>query len=199
MFDADRAFFLWVNAQPGAAAWLIELARAVSGTLPAVTAALAITGAVVWPKWRRPVLAALLALVLAWLAVRAIRVLVPLPRPGALGLGVQWQPQGLRPAFPSMHATTAFAFAAALAASGLRPVAAAAWLVAMTVAWSRVFLGLHFPSDIVGGLVLGSLLGALAGWWVTRSTHRWTPRAGRTPPLSPHEAAAQPPDMHGTA
>ena len=193
MFDADRALFLWINAQPGAAAWLIELARRVSGTLPAVVAALVITGAVVRPTWRRPVLAALLALALTWLAVRGVRLALPLPRPGALGLGVQWQPQGLRPAFPSMHASTAFAFAAALAVSGLRTAAAAAWLAALAVGWSRVFLGLHFPSDILGGLVLGSLLGGLTALLVARAAGPLTFGARRVAPLAAREATGQPP------
>ena len=67
--------------------------------------------------------------------------------------------------FPSTHATQASAFwfslVLALRAAGARPRAiaagaAAATLVAAIVAWSRVYLGVHYPSDVVAGLALGS-------------------------------------------
>jgi undecaprenyl-diphosphatase len=67
--------------------------------------------------------------------------------------------------FPSSHATQASAFwvslVLALRAAGGRPraivvAAVAAALIALIVAWSRVYLGVHYPSDIVAGLALGS-------------------------------------------
>ena len=67
--------------------------------------------------------------------------------------------------FPSSHATQASAFwlslVLALRAAGVRrrvtvAGAAAAALAAATVAWSRVYLGVHYPSDVVAGLALGS-------------------------------------------
>jgi undecaprenyl-diphosphatase len=62
------------------------------------------------------------------------------------------------PSFPSGHAAGAFAFATFVAR--LRPAfAAPALLFAVAVAWSRCFLGVHYPSDIACGAVLGSLFG----------------------------------------
>lgn len=45
-----------------------------------------------------------------------------------------------------------------------------AWLwgfgtVAVLVALSRVYLGVHYPSQILAGALLGAVLGLLAGWW----------------------------------
>lgn len=45
-----------------------------------------------------------------------------------------------------------------------------AWLwgfgtVAVLVALSRVYLGVHYPSQILAGGLLGAALGLLAGWW----------------------------------
>jgi len=67
--------------------------------------------------------------------------------------------------FPSGHATQASAFwlsaVLALRAARVRPrlvagAAVAAALVVVAVAWSRVYLGVHYPSDVTAGVVFGS-------------------------------------------
>jgi membrane-associated phospholipid phosphatase len=62
------------------------------------------------------------------------------------------------PSFPSGHATTAFAAAAALAlmVPSLRRVA---FLLAAAVALSRVYLGVHYVADVVAGAALGTAVG----------------------------------------
>jgi undecaprenyl-diphosphatase len=58
------------------------------------------------------------------------------------------------PAFPSGHASTSFACAATLAwVTPLRPEPL--FLVAALVASSRVYVGVHYPLDAVGGALLG--------------------------------------------
>jgi undecaprenyl-diphosphatase len=56
--------------------------------------------------------------------------------------------------FPSGHAATSFACATVLAA--LVPRAAPAFYVlALAIGYSRVYVGVHWPLDVVGGAVLG--------------------------------------------
>ncbi len=64
-----------------------------------------------------------------------------------------------RLSFPSAHSTTSFA--AARAYSGLAP-AGALYTAALVFALSRPYLGVHYPSDVVAGALLGT---ALAEAW----------------------------------
>jgi hypothetical protein len=59
--------------------------------------------------------------------------------------------------FPSAHATSSFA--AARAFSALAP-AGPLYTVAGAMALSRVYLGVHFPSDIAVGAALGTVIGS---------------------------------------
>ncbi len=65
-------------------------------------------------------------------------------------------PTGL--SFPSSHAASSFAAARAFGA--LVP-AAPLRLAAAAMAFTRLYLGVHYPSDIVAGAALGTAIGSL--------------------------------------
>lgn len=90
----------------------------------------------------------------------AIKVAVRRPRPKLRGLPpLAGAPTQL--SFPSAHATSSFAAAAAMGrvAPKARP---ALFGGAVAMAFTRPYLGMHYPSDVLAGAVLGTALGLAA-------------------------------------
>jgi membrane-associated phospholipid phosphatase len=62
--------------------------------------------------------------------------------------------------FPSAHASTSLAGAISYARAGLDPLPLLSLAGALSL--SRVYLGVHYPSDVLGGALLGSLVAGAA-------------------------------------
>jgi undecaprenyl-diphosphatase len=114
----------------------------------------------------RATIAAVGAVAAAGLLVTVFKELFDRARPPVSGI----EAVGVIPAsasFPSGHAATAFAAAVAVGAFYprlRRPLLALAAVVAL----SRVYLGVHYATDVLAGTALGVLLG-LASVWLVRA------------------------------
>lgn len=78
------------------------------------------------------------------------------PRPFITYDYLQKTKESLSPSFPSGHTTLTFAMVASLAkvyAKWLLTVLLYLW--AILVAYSRLHLGLHYPSDVLSGIIIG--------------------------------------------
>lgn len=130
-------------------------------------------------RTRRAGVAVLVALAVSELVVDdVLKPLIARPRPcqvdGSLATPVpcpgDWS-------FPSGHTTKAFAAATALVVSlprGARRFAAPVVALAALMGFSRLYLGVHYPTDVLAGAVLGAVLGALAALVVRALARRLT-------------------------
>jgi len=88
----------------------------------------------------------------------AVKVIVRRSRPVLEGLpALGGAPSSL--SFPSAHATSSFACATAM--TRIAPEAAVLFVLAAAIAVCRPYLGMHYPSDVLGGVVLGVALGLI--------------------------------------
>ena len=89
----------------------------------------------------------------------AIKLAARRPRPALDGLP-PLSPVVSRLSFPSAHATTSFAAAAAYRRA-MPAGAPALYGAAGMIALSRPYLGVHYPSDVIAGAALGTLIEAV--------------------------------------
>ena len=69
--------------------------------------------------------------------------------------------------FPSGHALSSFSSAAAIFMYH-RKTGAAAFILAALISFSRLYLYVHFPTDVVAGMLFGVFLGAASSWTVNK-------------------------------
>ncbi|MGB9694631.1 MAG: undecaprenyl-diphosphatase [Caldisericaceae bacterium] len=90
------------------------------------------------------------------------------PRPFAIGLGLDLVPDGPTSSFPSNHTTAMFALSFAIFFVKKYRLAVISFIMAFIVAISRIYIGVHFPFDILGGIVFG-FIGTLLAFGIKKS------------------------------
>jgi membrane-associated phospholipid phosphatase len=78
------------------------------------------------------------------------------PRPFTTYPEIEKATKAISPSFPSGHASGAFALATSLSLAYPKwYVIAPSFTWAFAVAWSRMHLGVHYPSDVLIGMLIG--------------------------------------------
>lgn len=111
------------------------------------------------PRQRSTAFATALAIAASVLIFKAVKHLVGRPRPFESWQGLtSLVPAPDKFSFPSGHTMTAFA-AWAVIMQGVPGLGLPFLMVALLIGTSRIFLGMHYPTDVLVGALLGSAIG----------------------------------------
>lgn len=171
MSELNRLSFAWMGAGHSPSPGLLELALWPVAWLPPVCAAAWCAFFVALRGQRLRLLSGLALAGLGVLLAHGCAAQLALPRPFVLGLSPAFVPHGARGSLPSAHATAMFALMFASASVPLRGLAAVLLVGALGMSWARIYLGLHFPIDILAGALLGAGIecSRRAGWRIVQS------------------------------
>jgi membrane-associated phospholipid phosphatase len=162
----DRGWFIALNEIPARV-------PGIAGPVVAVASyGLLLYGALLLCLWapartvpdarRHLVLLAVLAAALSLAANAAINAVYPRPRPFlVLPAHVLTPSPPHDPSFPSDHAAVAASIAVTLLLGGEMGWGAAALAGAALIGLARVMMGVHYPTDIFGGMAVGAVCGAV--------------------------------------
>jgi undecaprenyl-diphosphatase len=162
----NLALFLLLNAGQSASGITIDAAGLLAQDLVWIVPAVLIVGWLRSSSATRQGLVAAAAAALAGLAINQFIGLVWYqPRPFEIGLGRTLIRHVQDSTFPSDHLTLIWAVAFSLLMH--RQTRLAGWaLTAMglPVAWARIYLGVHFPLDILGSALVALVIARLVLW-----------------------------------
>jgi undecaprenyl-diphosphatase len=164
MLSLNNQLFLLINAEPGESPLLIALGRIVAGDViglvPLLLVLLWIRGR---PERRAGLVATTIAAALALGANQIVGQFWYEPRPFMIGLGRTLMAHVPENSFPSDHTTFMLTVGIGLIATGGAP----RWgrivaVMGVLVAWARIYLGLHFPLDMLTSALIAGVFAAVA-------------------------------------
>jgi undecaprenyl-diphosphatase len=177
MESLNRTLFLWLNApeHPSALALtlVIFLAEQLIWAVPLLIGIGWLRGG---EPTRKTMLVASASGLLGLLINQIIGLVWQHPRPFMIGLGHTLIPHAADSSFPSDHLTLLWAVAFSfLMHRSPRLVGMALALLGLPVAWARIYLGVHFPLDMVGA----ALVAWLSAWLAFREMRVYLPATYR--------------------
>ena len=159
----DLSLFRFLNEVPPAAASVLTPLVHLFLPIGIVIAVVLMAGYVVaWTRSVLPLAAGAAAAGAAWALANAAKVIANRPRPyQVVADAVLRQPPAHGTSFPSSHTAVTVAVVIALVPFLPRALAWVAIAYAVLVGWSRVYLGVHYPLDVLAGAGIGMAVGGL--------------------------------------
>ncbi|EPK7417352.1 undecaprenyl-diphosphate phosphatase [Klebsiella aerogenes] len=153
--NINYALFALINATPASSWWAIEVATFIAKDLIIIVPLLVVALWLWGPNQRQLVFKVMPALALSLSISWVIGHLFPHDRPFVDGVGYNFLHHAADDSFPSDHGTVIFTFALAFLFWHRVWSGALLLVIASAIAWSRVYLGVHWPLDMLGGLLAG--------------------------------------------
>ena len=174
MLALNQALFLWLNAPAEAPKPIVDFALTVAIWLVAIVPVLLVALWIWGPVRNR---AGLIATALAAAAALGINQLFGLlwyePRPFMVHVGRTLMAHAPDNSFPSDHATLMLTVAFGLMTTRAAPRWGMTVLFAgLAVAWSRLYLGVHFPIDMAASAII-AIACAFVAVQLVRPVERW--------------------------
>jgi PAP2 superfamily len=130
----------------------------------------------------------------AWVLAHVAKAIADRPRPyEVMTDAVLRQQPAHGTSYPSSHTAVTVAVVIALVPFLARPLAAVAIAYAVLVGWSRVYLGVHYPLDVLAGAGIGIAVGGVALLALRTLLHRAGRAANGYHPGAPASAPIPPP------
>lgn len=149
----NQTLFLQINGSEGTPAWLIQVAIGIADDLIYLIPILLLGMWLRSDSTRRSLaIKACLVTMLALGINQVIRQVWPHPRPFMLGLGHAWLYHAAVSSFPSDHMTVLVSIGLTLLLDGALWLGLATLVAGLFIAWARVFVGVHFPLDMLGAV-----------------------------------------------
>jgi len=183
----DLSLFRILNEVPAAAASVLTpLSHLFLPAAIIVVVVLTVVYVVARNRSVLPVVAGAVAAGAGWLLAHVAKTIADRPRPyEVMADAVLRQQPAHGTSFPSSHTAVTLAVAIALVPFLARPLAAVGIGYAVLVGWSRVYLGVHYPLDVLAGAGIGMAAGGV----IVLATGTLLRRAGRA--ANSHNAATE--------
>ncbi len=147
----NQTLFLLLNAAAGTPAYWLSLGAFLANDLILLLPLLLI---MLWARGERQTKdTALLAVFVALTGLLISYVIGQLwyyPRPFVAGIGHTWIPHAPNYSFPSDHFTLIACVAVTLLLRGLKVIGVLTLAGGLCVAWARIYMGVHYPLDMLG-------------------------------------------------
>lgn len=169
MESLNNALFLWLNApaHPNGVvlAAAIAIAQYFIWIIPGFIGISWLRGN---PDTRRLVFVATTSGLIGLLINQGIALFWWHPRPFMIPIGHTFVVHAPDSSFPSDHLTLWWAVAFCVLAQGRRHLGVLLALLGLPLAWARIYVGVHFPLDMVGAAMV-----AVTSTWVCVRTEKW--------------------------